>query len=385
MQFTARRSPWWMAGLVLAVILLLAIGGQPAQAQDAQWLGLFWNNRNLSGEPALTRWENSIDFDWMGGSPDRAIDNDNFSARWTRRVQFDAGNYRFFATMDDGMRVWLNNELIIDGWRDSQEHTMTVDRFVPAGVHNLRVEFFEAGGMAVARFRWELIGSNNAGPIFPNWRAEYFNTPNLVGAPVLVRDDRYLNQSWAGSPGPGVNEDFWSARWTRVVRGAPGFYNIILTSDDGSRLWINNQLVIDNWRDQTTTESALNFWNSGNDLSVRVEFYDSFGPASIRVDLIPLGGGGGVTPPTAGNCGVAPTGMQAMVTSTAQLNVRALPGTDSAIVTRLAPCTIVPLTGFRNVDSTWVQVTLPSGQGGWVSAQWVSLGVPISSLTGPAR
>jgi hypothetical protein len=377
----ARRPHWWMAGLILA-IALLALGGQSAQAQDAQWLGLFWNNRDLSGEPALTRWENSIDFNWMGGSPDPVINSDNFSARWTRRVAFDAGNYRFFATMDDGMRVWLNNELIIDGWRESQEHTMTVDRFVPAGVHDLRVEFFEAGGMAVARFRWELITADNAGPTFPNWRAEYFNVPNLVGAPVLVRDDRYLNQSWEGSPGPGVNEDFWSARWTRTIQGAPGFYNIILTSDDGSRLWINNQLVIDNWRDQATTASALNYWNSGNALNVRVEFYDSYGPAFIRVDLVPLGTGGGAVPPTPGNC-PTPTGMNAVVIATAPLNVRTGPSTMNEAITQLQPCQVVPLTGFRSADNAWVQIILPTGQTGWVSAQWVALGVPMSSLRTP--
>ncbi len=205
MKTTLARRPTLLAAVALALAILAL--GRTAQAQDAQWHGQFWNNTNLSGTPVVTRWENTIDFNWFGGSPDPRINSDNFSARWTRTVNFPAGNYRFFATMDDGMRIWIDNQLVVDSWTFSQEHTMTFDRFM-SGNHDIRIDYFEAGGMAVARFRWDLItGSIDAG-LFPNWNAQYFNTPNLSGAPVLVRDDRYINQDWGlGSPGPGVNAD----------------------------------------------------------------------------------------------------------------------------------------------------------------------------------
>ncbi|HRO25503.1 MAG TPA: PA14 domain-containing protein, partial [Promineifilum sp.] len=116
-----------MAAALLALFVLVLGGQRSAQAQDAQWLGEFWNNRDLNGPVVLTRWENSIDFNWFNGSPDPRINNDNFSARWTRTANFPAGTYRFYATMDDGMRVWIDNTLVIDSWTHSQEHTMTVD------------------------------------------------------------------------------------------------------------------------------------------------------------------------------------------------------------------------------------------------------------------
>lgn len=214
-----KRAGWIIAGMLALFTLLFA--GRPAQAQDAQWLGQFWNNTSLSGEPVVTRWENAIDFNWFGGSPDARINSDQFSARWTRTVNFPAGTYRFFATMDDGMRIWIDNQLVIDSWTPSQEHTMTFDRSMN-GNHAIRIDYFEDGGQAVARFRWEPIssGGSSGQPFFPNWRAEYFNTPNLTGAPVLVRDDRYVNNNWGtASPGPGVNSDFWSVRWTRQITG----------------------------------------------------------------------------------------------------------------------------------------------------------------------
>jgi hypothetical protein len=162
----------------------------------------------------------------------------------------------------------------------------------------------------------------------------------------------------------------------------PGRYRVVVASDDGSRIWINNQLVIDNWIDQTTTRSAEIFAN-GNVANVVVEYYDNFGPAFLQVDLIPLGGPA-VLPP-AGTCTVAPTGLQAQVTGGIVLNVRRGASTQFEVLTQLQPCTIVQMTGFRSTDNQWVQVIVPNGQTGWVSAQYVSTGVPVTSLSSVAR
>jgi hypothetical protein len=383
----ARHQAWRAAAIAFA-FLLLALAGRPTQAQDAQWLGEFWNNRDLSGPVVVTRWENTIDFNWFGGSPDPRINSDNFSARWTRTVNFPAGNYRFFATMDDGMRIWIDNQLVIDSWTASQEHTLSVDRFMN-GNHAIRIDYFEEGNMAVARFNWQLLSAGGGGQVFPNWRAEYFNNTTVSGAPVLIRDEQYVTMDWGlGSPGPGVNADFWSARWTRNIQALPGQYRIILTSDDGSRLFIDNQLIIDNWRQQAPTAMSADFFSAGGTHQVRIEFFEASGGASIRADLITVSGGlitvlpGQPVPPTGGGaCTTTPSGMQAQSTATTALNVRGGPSTQFEPIATLAPCQIVPLTGFRSADGAWVQVVLPNGQTGWVSAAYLNLGTPIGSLT----
>ena len=381
MQLSPRRYTWLIAALAL-VIGLLVLGGRPVAAQSDNpdlWYAEFWTNQELRGNPIMTRWDRTIDFRWWGGAPDARVGDDNFSVRWTRSIPLAAGNYRFNATMDDGMRVWINNQLIIDSWTPSQEHTVSVDRFIPAGTHDFRFEPFEAGGQATAIFNWSLIDASNSGPQFPNWQGVYFNTPNLAGAPVLVRDDRYLNQNWGtASPGPGVNSDLWSARWTRQVAVQPGRYRVVATSDDGSRVWVNNQLVIDNWIDQTTTRSA-EITANGNVATVVVEYYDNFGPAFLQVDLIPLGGPS-IQPPV-GTCTTAPVNLQAQVLAGNVLNVRRGPSTQFEVLTQLQSCTIVPMSGFRSADSQWVQVAVAGGQTGWVNAQYVRTGVPISSLS----
>jgi hypothetical protein len=387
MQSIYRRQLWQVAAIVLAFVFL-ALAGRQTQAQDAQWVGQFWNNRDLTGPVVLTRFENTIDFNWFGGSPNPLINHDNFSARWTRTVNFPAGTYRFFATMDDGMRIWIDNQLVIDSWTHSQEHTMTVDRFMN-GNHAIRIDYFEAGNMAVARFNWQLLVGGGGGQFFPNWKGEYFNNTTVSGAPVFIRDDSATTHDWGlGSPGPGVNADFWSVRWTRQVSAQPGQYRIILTSDDGSRLFINNQLIIDNWRDQAATSRSADFFAPGGVFEVRIEYYDAAGAAYFRGDLISVTGG--ITsltptvpaPPTGGGaCVTTPSGMQAQSIATTALNVRGGPSTQFEPISQLAPCQIVPLSGFRNSASTWVQVILPDGRTGWVSATFLHLGVPIASLT----
>ena len=67
------------------------------------------------------------------------------------------------------------------------------------------------------------------------------------------------------------------------------------------------------------------------------------------------------------------------------LNVRRGASTQFEVLTQLQPCTIVQMTGFRSTDNQWVQVIVPNGQTGWVSAQYVSTGVPVTSLSSVAR
>jgi len=123
----------------------------------------YYNNISLSGYPALVRCEGwPISADWGSGSPASNIQVDNFSARWKGTAYFDAGMYEFMARVDDGIRVWLDSTLIIDSWRDQGATTYYSTRYVSAGTHQVKVEYYERGGGATAQFRWtQLTGTNN--------------------------------------------------------------------------------------------------------------------------------------------------------------------------------------------------------------------------------
>jgi hypothetical protein len=67
----------------------------------------------------------------------------SFSVRWTGTFHFDEGTYRFYAKVDDGVRVYLDGVQIIDGWRDGGVRTFNVDRALASGDHDIKVEYYD--------------------------------------------------------------------------------------------------------------------------------------------------------------------------------------------------------------------------------------------------
>jgi PA14 domain len=61
------------------------------------------------------------------------------------------GSHTFTATADDGVRVYLDGTLVIDQWKDQSATIYTASRTVTAGNHELKVEYHENGGDAVAK------------------------------------------------------------------------------------------------------------------------------------------------------------------------------------------------------------------------------------------
>jgi len=243
------------------------------------WRGEYFANRNLSGAPALVRNDVALDFNWGYGSPAPSLPVDNFSARWTRTLNLSAGDYRFYARSDDGVRVWLDDQLLIDEWREQAATTYSANRSLGAGAHRFRIEYFEAFGDAQFQFWWEPV------PSYPQWRGAYFANPNLSGTPVTVRNDPSIDFNWgSGSPAPGVPADNFSVRWTRTLYfSQEGLYRFHSVVDDGMRLYVDGAAVMEDWRDGSWREITGDRWLSVGEHTLVVEYYDRLGDAVIRL------------------------------------------------------------------------------------------------------
>ena len=124
------------------------------------WQGSYYAVRDLSGLPVFQRGDENIDFDWGNDSPRPDLPVDNFSVRWTRRVQFaQPGVYRFQAASDDGVRVWVGGKLVIDAWRDGQR-TYEGQIQLAAGETDVRVEYYEHTGRASIKLSWALVSGS---------------------------------------------------------------------------------------------------------------------------------------------------------------------------------------------------------------------------------
>jgi beta-glucosidase len=116
--------------------------------------GEYFSNEELRGTAALVRTDKHVDFDWGEGSfaPNQPVDH--FSVRWTGYfVPQKSGDYKFFTSADDGVRLYLGDDTVIDDW---QRHSQTVDSYgthLEAGqAYKIRLEYFEAVGSAIVGF-----------------------------------------------------------------------------------------------------------------------------------------------------------------------------------------------------------------------------------------
>jgi hypothetical protein len=118
--------------------------------------GTYYNNVDFTGT-SITRLDPTINFNFDLGGPDGTIEADTFSARWLGFVQAQFTQaYTFHTVSDDGVRVWLNDQLIINSWIDQPptEHSSAPINLVAGEKYHLRVDFYEAFQGAVAQLLW---------------------------------------------------------------------------------------------------------------------------------------------------------------------------------------------------------------------------------------
>ncbi|MBA1330545.1 hypothetical protein QQ73_05000, partial [Candidatus Endoriftia persephone str. Guaymas] len=110
---------------------------------------------DLKGPLADIRQEPKIDFDWGGGKPLGVKGRDHFSARWSGAFDLPAGEYSFTSRTDDGVRLWVDDQLLIDAWRPMAPTEYSQRVFLDQGRHQIRMDYFEVGGGAVAQLVWQ--------------------------------------------------------------------------------------------------------------------------------------------------------------------------------------------------------------------------------------
>ncbi|MGB5674433.1 MAG: glycoside hydrolase family 3 N-terminal domain-containing protein, partial [Gemmatimonadota bacterium] len=120
-------------------------------------VGQYWDNIELAGEPELERRDPAIDFLWTLSSPGAGITSDWYSARWTGRLRAPStGVTRLGVAGNDGYRLWLDGQLILDNWRKRSVGTELAEVDLAAdSEHDLRLEFFESVGNARLKLVWD--------------------------------------------------------------------------------------------------------------------------------------------------------------------------------------------------------------------------------------
>lgn len=118
-------------------------------------LGEYFDARGFANR-FQNRVDARVDFDWGSGAPVNGMGADSFSVRWSGQIEprFNE-TYTFTTRSDDGVRLWVDNQLIIDQWNDhsATNHSGTIS-LLAGQLYNIRMEFYENGGDAVAQLSW---------------------------------------------------------------------------------------------------------------------------------------------------------------------------------------------------------------------------------------
>jgi hypothetical protein len=179
--------------------------------------GTYFSDKALTTQ-AFQRQDAAINFDWGTGGPGTGVGADNFSVRWEGDWNFSAGTYRFSTTSDDGSRVYVDGNLVVNHWSDHGATSLTGDVTLTAGTHRVKVEYYEATGGASAKVNWAVVPS----------------TPGRGGIPDAP-------SGWVLD----LNDDFntldWN-KWKQWQRGVPLIHTVMYMNTESNCVVSNGYL-----------------------------------------------------------------------------------------------------------------------------------------------
>lgn len=264
-------------------------------AEDLAWKGEYYNFTPAAGAlpqfpvtpPDRVRYDAAIDFTWGAGSPITGIAGDHFMARWTRRLYFPAGRYRFTADTDDGVRLKIDDKPVITRW-ETGDKVASANVTLSAGVHTVVMEYFEMGGTAKARLSWEVLDVGWYAEYFRYTPANPFTPPTFPGSattPTLVRIDPSVGFQWgSAAPDASVGADDFMVRWMRDIEICEaGMYEFVCRTDDGMRVYIDGVQILNSWVLQGATIYRPRVGLSEGRHQVRVEFFEHGGVATAQM------------------------------------------------------------------------------------------------------
>lgn len=234
--------------------------------EEYTWLVEYYDNVNLRGNPikkvrvrissfliteiSVPTEIDELNFDWQSGSAlqfefPSIIDanslplKDNFSIRFTKLKRFKEGYYRFRLTGDDGVRLYIDDRLVINSWKNQAANTYTAEHYLTGGDHILKVEYYERTGRATVALEIEAI----------QFTYQIFNNSNLLGRPSQTFTDTRTMLEWRHAP-PVLNAitpGIFSLRGEATLYFNEGAHRFHALHNGGCRMWVDNQLVLDDW------------------------------------------------------------------------------------------------------------------------------------------
>ena len=162
--------------------------------------GEYYKGSNFE-ELVLSRTDQIISFDWESGAPADSLDADSFSVRWEGKIEPRySEKYTFYTETHGEVRLWVDNQLLIDKWDAHGGATESgIITLIAGQQYDIKMEYAETKGAAYARLSWESL--NQSKEVVPSSQLYPPFVPNIPNNIVTKSTSTTIELSWDEVPG----------------------------------------------------------------------------------------------------------------------------------------------------------------------------------------
>ncbi|MGC8739302.1 MAG: PA14 domain-containing protein, partial [Candidatus Hydrogenedens sp.] len=291
-------------------ILVIVLFSFLSEYANAYVLGEYYTGTDINiSNYRAKRLDANINFDWGEGGPGiGGLGADSFSIGWRGWIYIpNSGSWTFYTITDDGVRLYVNDQLIIDHWSNQGAIEWAGSINLNPGWNKFALNYFENTGNAVARFLYEGPGVskqvipasafdiNRGVTQFQGIHARYYRwsggsppNPFTFANWSMNRYDPNVNFDW-GTGDPDIDNhvgaDTFAVIWHgNVYIPTAGNWTFYTITDDGARLWVDGTQRINQWQDQGVTEasSGVIYLDAGWH-NIEMQYYENGGGAVARL------------------------------------------------------------------------------------------------------
>ena len=276
-------------------------------------------------QKVMERIDKQVDWLWGRNSPAPDLPIDHFSIRWTGWLKPPkTGGYRLMIINDDSSRLTIDDKVVLDDWHEHDPSSRHVSVYLSDQPHSIRMEYahHQSGG-ALMSLRWLPAGTDvecvvpaecffhdkaAADAALPPTRPPepVTTSPDKAGTrglcadffeglefdrKVISRVDYQVDWLWGlDAPAPTVPANRFSARWRGFLQSPwPGRYKLAAIHDDGVRVWLDGQLILDDWRDTPAARTSAEVELTGQRQPIRIEYFQDGATALLSLRWVEPG------------------------------------------------------------------------------------------------
>ena len=250
----------------------------------------YFSDKTL-GKPVAMAQAPTVDFDWNKQTPPQGVAKTAASLRLAGQIQaLEGGTYTFQTPSNGQSRLWINDQLVLDGAKNIKSGTISLVAGQPV---NFKAELV---GATQATLQWKrpkksVFETVPPTQLYPQMgagtglKADYFSGDNFDTL-VTSRTDAKVDFWWGeAAPVKDAPSDHFSVRWTGQIQALEsGTYAFSTNTDDGVRLWVDGKLLVDHFVGQAlTTYAAPIELSAGRKYAIKMEYFDGMGGAVAKL------------------------------------------------------------------------------------------------------